>query len=406
MVTEAFLPLAQAEARALNMALKLVPIKHPVGGLTAEELEDRIQEASRKILEWDETRPDTLTESPDHAEIWDVDWDPGEWNTWVDQQGWGDGLPTLLPTAQVVDRFIAQLESRDWEALPAIPPLWGHATLRALVANAVMAGCQPQDFPVVWAALRAVLDTRFNLYGILATTHPATPLVIVNGPVRDRLGINGGANCLGQGTRANAVIGRGLHMILVNIGGAQPGMMDRATHGSPAKYSYCFAERETASPWDPYHVRRGYSATDSVVTVAAAEGPHNINDHGSTSAEEIIMTIAGTMATTGSNNLYRATQHLLVLGPEHAETIAKGHWTLEALQSALFEQSRVPVTKVSKGNQRFFSENGVEPKGGYYYLGSDPDCVQIVVAGGFGKHSVWIPTFGSSSMISTTIPGY
>ena len=155
-----------------------------------------------------------------------------------------------------------------------------------------MAGCRPEYFPVVLAALRGVLKDEYNLHGTLATTHPCAPMVMVNGPLRQTLDINCSSNCFGQGWRANATIGRALELILLNVGGAKPGVMDRSTHGSPAKYAFCFGENEEESPWEPYHVRRGFAPEDSVVTVMAGEPPHNINDHASSSAEGILTTIS------------------------------------------------------------------------------------------------------------------
>lgn len=229
--------------------------------------------------------------------------DAADWNNYAEQEGWSDGLPTIPPIPELVEELVAMLPT-DMEPLPRLPPNRRTPPLASLAANAVMAGCQPQHFPVVVAAVRAVAVDEYNLHGSLATTHPCGPMVMLNGPIRQEIGINCGTNCMGQGTKANAVIGRGLQLSLRNIGGAIPGVTDRATFGSPAKYSFCFGEREEDSPWEPYHVRQGFAAEDSVVTVMAAEPPHNINDHGSTTGEGILITCAGTMAISGSNQTY------------------------------------------------------------------------------------------------------
>ncbi len=221
-----------------------------------------------------------MTASTD-AELLDLDdLDVEAFNEFAIKQGWSDGMPLYVPTEDKVARFTSAVRV-DNETFAPISPRQVVPTMRSLAANAVMAGCKPEYFPVVLAGLRAVLDPAYNLHGTLATTHPCGQLMVVNGPLRKTLDINCGSNCMGQGRRANATIGRALQLILLNIGGAKPGDMDRSTQGSPAKYSYCFGENEEESPFAPYHERKGFAATDSVVTTMAAEPPHNINDHAS-----------------------------------------------------------------------------------------------------------------------------
>ena len=164
------------------------------------------------------------------------------------ERGWGDGLPIVPPTAQRVEQMLAYCD-RPWdEPVANIPPRYGEATPLRLAANAVMAGCRPKYFPLVLLAIEAMCEEPFNLYGIQATTHPCAPLMIVNGPATRELGINCGHNAFGPGTQSNATIGRAIRLALVNIGGAIPGVGDMSTFGSPAKYTYCVAENEAASP--------------------------------------------------------------------------------------------------------------------------------------------------------------
>jgi hypothetical protein len=200
------------------------------------------------------------------------------------------------------------------------------------------------------AAVRAVADPRFNLFAVQTTTHPCTPLVIVNGPIARRLDINCGPNALGQGHRANAVIGRALRLVLQNVGGARPGSTDRATLGHPGKYTYCLAENEAASPWPSLHVERGFSPDTSCVTVCGADAPHNVNDHGSTTAEALLLAFAGTLATPGNNNVYLGGEPLVVLGPEHAQTFANSGWTKDDLKRALWERAQLSIARFSAEN--------------------------------------------------------
>jgi hypothetical protein len=410
-VTDAFLPLAEAEAASHGVQPHFVVVRHPVGGIGPEALAERVAEAVRQLGAAPASArpaPVRLALTTEEPPRWDVPEavvrDPWTWYRWAEERGFGDGLPTLPPTAEAVERFLAQVGPVPADRLGPFPPLWRRPTAESLVANAILAGLEPGWFTLVWAALEAVQEEAFNLYGILATTHPCTPMVVVNGPARREAGVAVGSNCMGQGFRANAAIGRAVHLALVNLGGARPGVLDRATVGTPAKFTFCFGENEEASPWEPYHVRRGYAASVSTVTVAAAEAPHNINDHGSTTGEEILLTVAETMSTVGSNNLYLDGEHFVVFGPEHAATIAAQGWSVPAVQEMLYERSRVHVNRVSRGNRDRFERMGIEPRGDYYYLGAAPDRIQILVAGGEGKHSVWIPTFGQTRAVTRPVP--
>lgn len=324
-----------------------------------------------------------------------------EFNDHALAQGWGDGLPLVPPTEDKVAAMLAGYDGAD--SFAAMPPRHVFPTLKTIAANAVMAGCRPEYFPVVVAAVRAVLQPAYNLHGALATTHPCTNMIIVSGPVRQQIGLNCGANCMGQFRRANVTIGRALQLVTLNIGGARPGETDRATQGSPAKIAFCFGENQEESPWAPYHVRRGFDAGDSVVTCIASEGPHNINDHGSTTGEGILMTVAGTITEAGANTIYRHGPYTVAFGPEHAATLKRDGWSIEAIQEKLFEDSAIHMSRFSKDNQKHYAERKQVPVRDKYYLTPGPADIQILVAGGSGKHSCYIPTFGYVSACSERI---
>ena len=215
--------------------------------------------------------------------------------------GWTDGLPVVVPTAARVERFCDHAVHAPDEVLGALAPRGAPLTTRILAANAVLAGCVPECMPVLEAAIAGMIEPPFNLFGMQTTTHPCACLAIVHGPVAERLRMNSGAGAFGPGNRANGSIGRALRLVMMNVGGALPGSTDRATQGTPAKWTWCFAENDAASPWEPYHVAVcGMDPAESAVTVAAVEGPHNINDHGSETAEQLLFTIAETMTTPGA----------------------------------------------------------------------------------------------------------
>ena len=343
------------------------------------------------------TTPDTETETIDLGDM-----DPGEWNQYALDQGWSDGFPVVMPTEDMVARFVDTIRG-DNEPIPPISPRRLVPSLQALAANAVMAGCRPEYFPAVLAATRAALNPDYNLHGSLATTHSCAPMLLFNGPIRNELEINYSSNCFGQGRQANATIGRALQLILLNVGGAKPGVMDRSTQGSPAKYAFCFAENEEESPWEPFHVRRGFEAADSVVTAIPSEAPHNINDHASTSGKGILTTIAGTISQPGANSIYCNAPIFIVLGPEHAQTLHRDGWSIASMQEDIWQRSRLPLDRVSEENQESYADMERPLIDGHYHLTQSPDDILILVAGGPGKHSAYIPPFGFTAACSVRV---
>src|SRR5688572_5964106 len=195
------------------------------------------------------------------------------------ERRWSDGLPIVPPTVERVKRMLHQTPRGRYELIARIAPGYGAATVERIAINAVLAGCDPEYMPVLIAATEAVAAPQFNLQGIQTTTNPVAVWLVLNGPIVERLGVNATLNCLGQGTWANATIGRALRLILQNVGGALPGEMDRATHGQPAKYTFCCAENEAENPWEPLHVERGFAPERSTVTVVDALGIWNMNTH-------------------------------------------------------------------------------------------------------------------------------
>ncbi len=415
--------------------LPIVAVPHPLGGIPPAQVENKADQALRGVVQAllgagggkaaDEKRVEqprkqalrvkslfasqtvvpSATESEDRVRVLD---NPESIFQLFQARGWIDGLPFIPPRKESVAKMLAYTDRDPQEVLAILPPRWGEATLEKIAVNAVMAGCLPQYFPVVLTAISAMADEAFKLYSIQATTHPCSPLLFLNGPLVKELNINSRYNALGQGWRSNATIGRAIRLILLNIGGGVPGVLDRATLGQPGKYSYCLGENEAENPWQPLHVEKGFPPEVSTVTVFGAEAPHNINDHRSTSARDILTTAAHTMAVPGCNNTLVGGEVLLLLGPEHAATIAGDGFSKEDVKKFLFQEARVPVEYIPEKSWEWFRQ--MRPPAQEFFQKGSPlpivdqwQDIQVAVAGGAGKHSAFIPTFGSTKSITKAI---
>jgi hypothetical protein len=384
--------------------LPLLVIDHPLGGERPDSVARRSRQAFEQLaslitgLGGPTAAPSGPATTADDAAVITLDDAPDAILTAFVERAWCDGLPIVPPT---VERVAAMLGGRDGtRVLGAMPPLWRQATLEKLAINAVMAGCEPATFPIIVAAVEAMLDPSFNLYGVQATTHPVAPLLVVNGPYGRQVGLHSGSGCFGPGFRANATIGRAIRLILLNVGGAWPGRYDMATQGSPAKFAYCIAENEAASPWAP--LREG-----DVVTVYGGEGPHNVNDHVSTTAAGVLANVADTAVSLGSNVgwYFSQAQLMVVLGPEHARTIAADGLDRADVQRFVYENARQPLSLMRLGGMYGMQDwpawmNAITDPDARLPRVPSPEDVLVVVAGGSGKHSAVVPNCTFSRAVS------
>ncbi|MFN9928837.1 MAG: hypothetical protein ACK53I_18075, partial [Phenylobacterium sp.] len=207
-------------------------------------------------------------------------------------QGFSDGLPLVPPTPERVLRMLSGTTRDPQDIVAVVPPNMAPASVEKIAITAVRAGCKPEYLPVVIAAVEAVCTDEFNAHGVNATTMGATPVLVINGPIRERIGMNMRLAALGNGNRANATIGRALRLVIRNLGGARPGGVDRSTLSNPMKFTMGFAEWEEGSPWEPLHVERGFKRDDSVVTAfAMTSGPVQIVDQESRKPDQIAGTL-------------------------------------------------------------------------------------------------------------------
>src|SRR5712692_8256910 len=274
---------------------------------------------------------------------------PDDIEAWFDR-GVTDGLPVVPPTRERVERMLAATGRPRDMLVAEVPPNYGRATVEKVAINAVMAGCRPDYFSVVLAVVEAACDPVFNLHGQSGTTNAASPLIIVNGPVRQRLGINCAAGVFGPGYRANATIGRALRLIMINLGGTRAGQISMSTMGHPGRYTYCIGEYEEASPWEPLHVERGFPPAESTVTLFSGESPFMINDHLSRAAPQLVASLGWSAAGAWNHKSYPLYGHtLFVIGPEHAQTLREETWSKQDVRRYLYETIRRPARDLAPG---------------------------------------------------------
>jgi hypothetical protein len=400
-VAKPFLSLARMERGALGLpGLSLVEVGYPIGTLPDSEIMaaandrlDILEEALIKVQ-----GADAVTERTALALLGEDDLSLA-----IDEfyrRGWTDGLPVVPPTTEAVQRMLGK-----WKGdapIVTVPPRWGVLTAEKLAANAVMAGCVPEHFDVLVAAFRAMSEPRFNLYGIQATTNPVAPLVIVSGPIVGKLNLNFGNNALGQGAAANATIGRAVRLALVNVGGATPGYGDKATLGQPAKYSFCIAENEAASPWGSFRAERGFDASTSTVTVHGSVCTINCLDMWSKSAEGVLISLSHTLTYVGSNDFYFRGEPLIILSPEHAAILAGGGYDVPKIREWLFRRARIPLADFPFEAREYLLRLRSKWEEDVVAVTDLPEDIMVMVSGGVGPHSMILPSFGDTR--SVTVP--
>ena len=414
LTSSAFYPKALHDCRTLGLPdARIAEFTHPLGGLSDEQLQERTAKLHDGVLRQLKKVP-----QPQAAEVGIASADrlvapaePAELQLWFFGRQLSDGLPILAPTPAAVAAMVAGSRRSAGDLVGIIPPRLGIATVEQIAINAVMAGCRPEYMPVLITAVEAMLEPRFNLASLQATTHPVAPLLIVHGPIASELGMNAGAGVFGPGSMANAVMGRAIRLILWNIGGGLPGSGDRSTQGAPSKYSYCIAENIEASPWGSFITDRGLPEGANAVTVFGCEPPHNVNDHEHGDAEGILHVAADVLRALGNNTWFIAwhgqKELMLILGPEHAASIADSGWSRRQVREYLF-------STVARRRDEL-------ALGGMYHMRDWPPALNmlafdalvpmvpraedilVLVAGGAGKHSAALLSFGATVSVTRQI---
>ena len=329
---------------------------------------------------------------------------------YYEELGWTDGLPVVPATPDLVRKMLGGYGEDPSFSLGHIQPQNASVTLEKVAINAVMAGCRPEHFPVVVAGIQAILKPEFNLAGCQATTGGAAPVTIVNGPITRDLDINGDAGCFGPGHRSNAVIGRAIRLVIRNIGGLIPGEMDKATLALPARYTFCFSENESRSPWEPRHVELGLNPSDNMLTISAIRGLYVVMESTVPTGLDVLKTLVESTQTTGFSNYYQigtGAQITLVLCPEHANEIAQSGFSKSDVREFIFQNARMPlknlVNMAHYGNRnwpQWVDETNQET---LVPIALKADDIVVVVAGGDGRHSAWLAGWGVTRVVTQQI---
>ena len=417
MCSTSFVGLGRAQQKALGSPdLPIAVVPHPFGTRSREELREIAakcaDDIARLLCEAAPAGLATAAAAPavldvPRAKLIEAPAELDELNRFYMKQRWGDGLIIAPPTQEAVQRMLGHTNRAPHEVVATIAPGMGAATVEYIAIQGVMAGCYPEYLPVLIAAAEAVATPQFHLQAIQATTNPSAVWLIVNGPIARWLEVNSGAGCLGQGAWANATLGRALRLILQNIGGALPGEMDKATQGQPAKYTFCCAENEAASPWEPLHVERGFAADVNTVTVVGALGTWSMNMTAK-KGEEVIAMIGDTMQYPASSDYMYGGAPFILLSPQHANLFHREGWSKAQVKRRLWEASKIRAGR-SKGSE--FERMATGRRAELGEIGPDSmvpisqkaDDISIIVAGGPGSHSVFVPVSAHTRSVTKEV---
>ena len=322
------------------------------------------------------------------------------------EKGWTDGLPVVPPTEERIWAMLDAMGRKPKDILGEIPARARTITAEKLAINAVMAGCLPVYAPVLLAVTEALCDPAFSAHGPTASTSGMGILTIVNGPIASQIGLNARENLFGPGWRANATIGRALRLLLRNVCGAIPGVLDRSCFGHPGKFTYCIAEDEAHCPWIPLHAERGIPAGESAVTLFAGESPHQASNSSASDPEAILATIADVMTVAGHLSL-SGQQFVVIIAGEHRMRLCKRGWTKKDIRVWLHEHAVRSEADLARAGRLPPPETSDQAARQHRAV-AEPEDILVVAAGGdAGGYSAVIPGWSGklhSQAVTRMIP--
>ncbi len=307
------------------------------------------------------------------------------------QKQWSDGLPVVTPTEDRLQAMLKGTRRDPDELIGNVPPAMEPATVRTVAIHALMAGCKPEYLPVVLGGLALMLREEFNMNGVQGTMHGVAPLMIVNGPYAQQIGLHGGNGCFGPSFRANATIGRAIRLMMLNLGGGIPGVASATIFATPMRYTACLTENTERSPWHTLAVSKGYAETDNVITCAMVESPRLCFDDVSQEPQRLLTGIADSMVAMGSWNMHAQSDMVVAMGPQHASICAQAGMSRADVHARLCALAGRKVRDLRNGgNWRRERALGfpikVDPDDDDCFIPAikDPRDLQLIVAGGWG----------------------
>lgn len=305
------------------------------------------------------------------------------------EKDWSDGFPVVTPTEERVKAMLKGTGRAPDELIGSIPPAGGVATVRDVAIHAVMAGCKPEYLPVVLGGAGIILREELNMGGVQCTMHGVAPLMVVNGPYAERIGLRGGNGCFGPGFRANATIGRAIRLILMNLGGGIAGLASATVFASPIRYTACLTEHMARSPWESLAVSRGYGANENVITCAMVESPRLHFDDVSIEPRRLLTGIGDAMTAPGSWNMWFNSDMVVAMSPQHAQMCADAGMSRSDVQHHLCELAVRPQKNLKRGGNwrpERARAMGIDPEDDDVAIKAvkDPDRLHLIVAGGMG----------------------
>lgn len=319
------------------------------------------------------------------------------------EQGWTDGLPVVPPTPERVAEFLRAADLAPDDVIGVQATRRRIITAEKIAINAVMAGCLPQYMPVVVAAVQGMLEDQYLWHGCGTSTMGAAMMLIVNGPIRQELGMNARTNAFSPGWRPNATIGRAIRLIMINVVGFKPGLLDMGTFGHPGRYSFCVAEDEEGTSWEPLHVERGFSRDQSCVTVFAALSPIQIMNEQANTPPGILDSLAASVCDMGSVVGVRAGERVIAIAGQHRQYMERHGWSKKDVREYLFEKARVTpddFRRAGKIPRQWAQSQQDQP----LPVVARPDDYIILACGGHaGGFSMVIPPWGGSRSVTKPI---
>lgn len=326
-----------------------------------------------------------------------------EMNTKFLDWGWSDGFPLVPPTEEAVREMLKGTNRTPEDVVvEKFVPGMAQATVRDIAVNAVMAGCEPQFLPLVLTAIEAMHNPEINLRMCTVSTGAHAPLFVVNGPIAGKVGVNAGSCSLGNAgpgrlSFPNVAVGRAVRLALMNVGGAYPGVLDQDTIGSPAKFSMVIAENEAMSPWEPYHVEKGFREEESAVTCFYGHSLVEIADLESDTAEALINTISLRVIGIGQT-IFIPYYPVILLSPSHAQIFDRDGWTKNDIRQYLHLHCRISAEKYRRSKSLAWGHDRkwitAADSQAMIPLYERPERIDIVVAGGTsGKSAAYLGLF-------------